>query len=181
MSHAHNPNTFNMNVGNILGNRASVAQSQRFREQMRGSSVMAAMTQPDVDAATSSRSRNRRRRNNQVQQQQQTQPKPQVLPEMILTHRGGQRVGGTVWENKEYWEKRKLQKKQTQRRRRQSDGHHNYDQNYDQQYQAYQANASVNAYQKAAVPRLSLNTSKVAAHIGKRDHAITQARIHASQ
>lgn len=151
MSHSHNPTTLNMNLGNILGERASVAQSTRFREQMRGSAVAAAMVSPT--------SQNKR----QLQQQAASRAPPAPANEpIILTHRGGQQHGGTVWQNEDYWQKRNAQKRQQRRQR----------QGYQQQAQyggpgyaprpgTYPAdNASVGSVNSARsyVPPLALNT-----------------------
>ena len=140
-----------MNLGNILGDRASVAQSTRFREQMRGSAVAAAMVSPT--------SQNKRRQQQQQQAAARAPPAPANEP-IILTHRGGQQHGGTVWQNEEYWQKRNAQKRQ-QRRQRQAYQQAQYGAGYAPRPGTYPAdNVSVGSVNSARsyVPPLALNT-----------------------
>ena len=104
MSHAHNPNAGNMNVGNMLGTRASVTQSRRFREQMQGSAVAAALISPVTSPMSTSRSGHSQTPS--VGSLSASTHQPSSEPPVILTHRGGARAGGVVWQNDEYWQKR---------------------------------------------------------------------------
>ena len=154
MSHAHNPTSSNMNVGNILGHRASVAQSNRFREQMRGSAVAAALTSPQ-----------RKQRAPQQAAARLELPTLPVNDAIILTHRGGQQVGGTVWQNNAYWEKRAAQKRAT-RQRRNPQQHQHYASGYahssQQSTQSAPYSGTARSYlgnesARSQVPRLALN------------------------
>lgn len=125
MSHAHNPNSLNINLGNILGARASVAQSARFREQMRGGAMAAAMASPTRGNQLGHHHHHHTAR---AAAASAVAAAPSQSPSSVatsvpitLTHRGGQNSGGTVWENKDYWERRQAQK---QARRAQRDRSH---------------------------------------------------------
>ena len=138
-----------MNLGNILGQRASVAQSSRFRQQMQGSAVAAALVSPTSQ------------RRQQPQQQRAPVARLPLAPAndpIILTHRGGQRSGGTVWQNDEYWQRRKAEKRAQRQRQPAAQASYAY---YDQQQQQqYAAQSGMDYRRPGTYPKENLRSAR---------------------